>query len=260
MLIAHISDFHVFHDRAETPLVRPDATRAARRVVEDMAQFSPGFDAVAFTGDLTDGGSAEDYGLLRDVLSPLKVPVFAVPGNHDKRTTLRSTFGDSIPFEEGHFLNYEAHLGFLRILALDTLIEGRSEGALAPASLDWLAGKLALPARGPTLLLLHHPPFPSSIASLDRAALTVGREEMVEILRAYRAPLFILAGHIHRPFQAVWNGAYCAVAGSPAFQIALDLAVSEHEPGQVSEPYAYYVYRIDETGSFTVHTRFVALD
>ncbi|SDN02203.1 metallophosphoesterase [Ensifer sp. YR511] len=260
MLIAHISDFHVFHDRAETPLVRPDAARAARRVVEDMAQFSPGFDAVAFTGDLTDGGSTEDYDLLRDVLSPLKIPVFVVPGNHDRRATLRSAFGGDIPFEDGHFLNYENHLGFLRILALDTLIEGRSEGALAPESLHWLAGKLASPALAPILLLLHHPPFPTGIDALDRSALTGGREEMAEMIRAYQSPLIILAGHIHRPFQAIWNGAYCAVAGSPAFQIALDLAASEHGPGRVSEPYAYYVYRIDETGGFTVHTRFVALD
>lgn len=50
MLIAHISDFHVFAERPETRQVRLDIAVVARRVVEDLASFAPALDAIAFTG------------------------------------------------------------------------------------------------------------------------------------------------------------------------------------------------------------------
>lgn len=264
MLLAHISDFHVFADRRETPLVRPDAEAAARRVVADLAAFSPALDGIAFTGDLTDGGSRQDYRLLKDILSPLKCPIYVVPGNHDKRAGLRAAFADALPFETTHFLNYETRLGNLRILALDTLIEGRGEGAMERESLDWLRRKLLAPEEQhvgqQTVILMHHTPFASGMEALDRASLIGGREELAAIVRQYRAPLVILAGHIHRPYGAIWNGAYCAVGGSPAFQVGLDLAASQHEPGCVDQPYAYYVYKFADDGHFAVHSRFVTLE
>ena len=259
MLIAHISDFHVFSERPETKLVRMDAASAARRVVDDICHVTPAFDAVMFTGDLTDGGSAEDYALLVDILAPIEVPVFMVPGNHDRRAAMRAALGARLPFQDSGFLNYEIRLGGFRILALDTLIEGRVEGALGRASLDWLAERLAHGSAEPTLILMHHPPFPSGIESLDRMALVGGRAEMAELVQVYRGPLVILAGHIHRPYAAIWNGAYCAVGGSPAFQMEFDLAPKQHEPSVVSEPYAYWVYRLDTKGDLAVHTRFVAI-
>ncbi len=260
MLIAHISDFHVFAGKPETKLVRLDAERVARLVAQDLVKFSPPLDAIAFTGDLTDGGSEADYSLLKDILAPLTMPVFMIPGNHDKRETMRAAFADRLPFGHGPFLNYEARVDDFRLLALDTLIEGRGEGALEPESLSWLQEKLSRKTAEPTIILLHHTPFPSGIASLDNAALVRGRAEMAKLVRDYRAPLVILAGHIHRPYKAIWNGAYCAVGGSPAFQVELDLAATDFEPGCVDEPYAYYVYRIEKDGTIAVHTRYVSLD
>ena len=259
MLFAHISDFHVFSQRPETRMVRLDAEAAARKVVDDIARFQPTLDAVVFTGDLTDGGSTEDYALLADILSPIKAPVLMVPGNHDKRAALRAAFSGRLPFAATGFLNYETHIGELRILALDTLIEGRTEGALERESLGWLADRLARPHAGPTMIIMHHPPFPSGMEALDRMALVGGRTEMADMVRSFKGQLAILAGHIHRPYKALWNGAYCAVGGSPAFQVALDFGAKEHEPGVVDEPYAYYVYRLGADAGLAVHRRFVAI-
>jgi 3',5'-cyclic-AMP phosphodiesterase len=260
MLIAHISDFHLFANEPETPPVRLDIERITRRIVEDLASFSPALDAVAFTGDVTDGGSIADYELLKDVLAPLKVPVLIVPGNHDRRANLRAAFADRLPFETGTFLNYETEIDGFRVLALDTLVEGQVAGALAPESLAWLAGKLDRRTEEPTLILLHHPPFPSGIRPLDDNALVVGREDISRLVANYGGQLILFAGHIHRPYQTLWNGAYCAVGGSPAFQVALDLAATEHEPDCITEPYSYFVYRIDADGSMVVHTRHISFE
>jgi 3',5'-cyclic AMP phosphodiesterase CpdA len=260
MLIAHVSDFHVFSDKPETALVRLDAEAVARRVAEDLARFSPALDGVALTGDLTDGGSEQDYALLRDILSPIQCPIYIVPGNHDKRVTLRSAFDGVLPFGPGRFLNYEERLGNLRILALDTLIEGRGDGSLEAESLDWIGERLSQATSDPTVILLHHPPFPCGMASLDKASLGSGQAELARMVKAYDGPLLILAGHIHRPYKAMWNGAYCAVGGSPAFQFDLDFSAVDRDPACVREPYAYTIYRMETHGNFAAHTRYVALD
>ncbi|MGV0878901.1 metallophosphoesterase [Martelella sp. FLE1502] len=258
MLIAHLSDFHVFADSPETSLVRRDAPEAARKVVADLAAFTPAVDAVMLTGDLTDCGTAEDYELLEDILAPLKVPIFVVPGNHDRRETMRAAFRSRLPFPATGFLNYEAEFAGLRIIALDTLIEGRVEGRLASESLDWFEDALRHASGMRTIVLLHHPPFPSGITGLDEMALGEGAERFAEIVASCAGKLSILAGHIHRPYQAFWNGAFCAVAGSPAFQVALDLRPGAPEPGTVAEPYSYFIHRLSETG-VAVHRRFVSL-
>lgn len=257
MLIAHISDFHLFADQPETEPVRRDIETIARRVVDDLARFAPRLDAIALTGDLTDGGSMADYALLKDVLSPLDMPVLMVPGNHDKRANLRAAFRDRLDFGDAEFLNYETVIDDFRILALDTLAEERISGDLAPQSLAWLAEKLDRVTDRPTLILLHHPPFPSGMAALDRNALVGGRAEMAQLVDAYRGALIILAGHIHRPFNGIWNGAYCAVGGSPAFQVALDLAATDQEPACLAQPYCYFVHRIDADATMAVHARHI---
>ena len=259
MLIAHISDFHIFADAPETSLVRADVAEAARKVVVDMAAHQPKFDAIIFTGDLADGGSTADYALLKDILAPLDMPIFVVAGNHDTRTGLRAAFEGTVPFEESPYLNYSAQIGNLRLLALDTLVTGKVHGALDQSQLDWLGEHLATRSRAPTLIAMHHPPFPSGMTKLDAMALTDGRDALGALVAAYDAPLYILAGHIHRPFQAIWNGAFCQVGGGPSFQHALDLRPDAPEPGSIREPYAYFILRGDAQDTLTVHKRYVSL-
>ncbi len=259
MLIAHISDFHVFADAPETSLVRADAAAAARRVVADLAAFSPQIDAIMFTGDLTDGGSADDYALLRDILLPLGMPVFVVPGNHDKRDGLRKAFGSELPFRPGAFLDYEIDVGDLHILALDTLKDGHIEGALRQAQLEWLQDKLAQARSRLTYILMHHPAFPSGIPSLDHMALREGRDAFGALVAAHPGPLRILSGHIHRPFQTLWHGRLCAVGGSPAFHHDLRLEPDAPEPGAAREPYSYFIHKLDGADTVIIHSRHVSL-
>ncbi|MBM6592991.1 phosphodiesterase [Microvirga pudoricolor] len=259
MLIAHISDFHVFSRAPETSLVRPDAAGAARKVVADIAAFRPRIDAVMLTGDLTDGGSTEDYALLRDILSPLSMPVFVVPGNHDKRPTLRAAFAGSIPFDDAEFLHYEAEVGGLRILALDTFVEGAVEGRLCRRRLEWIEERLARHDRSPLTIIMHHPPFPTGITELDHMGLVEGADEFGRFVAAQAGPVRILCGHVHRPVHGVWNNAFVAIAGSPAFQIELELDPAAPEPGPLEEPYAYFIHHLGEGGEFSVHTRYVRI-
>lgn len=259
MLIAHISDFHIFAEAPETSVVRSDTAEAARKVVADIAAFMPKISAIMFTGDLTDGGSPEDYALLAGILAPIDVPIFAIPGNHDKRDGIRAMFNKKLPFGPGPFLNYEGQFKDIRILALDTLLDGQIQGGLDPTQLAWLEDKLAAPTKELTLILMHHPAFPSAIAALDHMALQDGRDTFARLIAAYQGPLRILSGHIHRPFQTIWNGVFCAVSGGPAFQHDLVLDPAALEAATVDEPYAYFIHRIHDEETVSIHTRYVEL-
>lgn len=99
------------------------------------------------------------------------------------------------------YLNYETRIGGLKVLALDTLIEGRGDGARTPESLAWLAERLPAGGTEAALLLLHHPPFPSGVPSLDTAALTAGGGEIARIVRSIldRSPFWpALSDHLER--------------------------------------------------------------
>lgn len=259
MLIAHLSDFHLFASAPETAMVRLDVEQACRKVVADITAFEPKIDLCLITGDLTDGGSTADYELFLDVISPIRAPVLVVPGNHDRRGPLRQAFNARLPFRPADTLDYELRFPGLRVLALDTLIEGRPHGQLSAGQLDWLADRLATRTDELTLIIMHHPAFPAGIPSLDRMALVEGRDRFGEIVAAYRGPLRLHAGHIHRPYHTLWQGACCFVGGSPAFQQRLLLDPTAPEPGAVDEPYAYFLHQIEDPDTVSVHARYVSI-
>ena len=45
------------------------------------------------TGDVAESGSAREYERARELLAPLPMPVYALPGNHDDPDVLRTHFG-----------------------------------------------------------------------------------------------------------------------------------------------------------------------
>jgi 3',5'-cyclic AMP phosphodiesterase CpdA len=258
MLIAHLSDFHVFTATSETSLVRPDIVPVVEAIVADVAAFRPAVDAVMLTGDLADGGTAADYAEVRRLLAPLAVPVFPVPGNHDRRDAFRTAFADVVPFEAGPFLNYAVAWNGIRILALDTVIEGSPCGRLCPERLAWLEDHLARPWGGRTFILMHHPPFLTGIRFLDGISLIDGGEAFGRLVaRASAAApgsVTIFAGHVHRPSQSLWNGALATIGGSAAFQVALELdGPVDVEPPLTDAPYTWFLHRHDDRGDVSVH-------
>ncbi|MDO5646780.1 metallophosphoesterase [Paracoccus sp. (in: a-proteobacteria)] len=244
MLIAHLSDFHVFSDVKETAPVRDDAANAARAVVRAVVDHTP--DLVLISGDLADGGSPADYALIRDILAPLTMPVLAVPGNHDHRDHFIAAFADMIRFDGG-FAQFDRIIKGLRVIGLDTMIPGDVRGELCDARLDWLEQRLAQPHDGPTCLMMHHPVFPTGLADMD-GSLIRGADRLAALIR--HRDLYIIAGHVHRPVQTLWQGHLCAIGGGPAFQHVLDF---DHAPGFVTEPYVFYLHRLLPCGSVTIH-------
>lgn len=242
MVLAQISDLHI-GARGRLAYGRYDAGASLARCVAHLSRMRPAPDAVLATGDLADRGSPEEYRYLRELLAPLSVLVYLIPGNHDERGALCEEFRDHayLP-RDGAPLYYAVDDLPLRLLALDTVVPGAEGGALDRAQLAWLDAELAAQAARPTLIFMHHPPFRTGIASMDGIAVSeASAARFGEIVERHRQIELITCGHVHRAIQARWRGTTVSVCPSTAFQGILNLG-GDHYDIAGDEPPAYQLH------------------
>jgi len=221
MLIAQISDMHV-KPPGELLYKRIDTASFLERAVAHVMALDPKPDVVLATGDLVDGGKLEEYALLRRLLSPLPMPVYLIPGNHDARDPMREAFPDHAYLPKSGFRQYVVEGLPVRLIALDTLMPGKGHGVMCAERLDWLEARLKESDR-PTVLFMHHPPFECGVDAFDELRLNEGSERLTEIVRRHPHVERVMCGHVHRPVQVRWAGTMASIAPSTAHQATLDL-------------------------------------
>ena len=224
MLIAQISDTHI-RPKGVLAMDRVDTAGYLARAVAHINALRPAPAIVLVTGDLVDAGMPEEYAYLRELLAPLAMPVYVIPGNHDARDALRAAFDTHRYLPADGFLHYAIDEGPLRLIALDTLTPGAPHGELCDRRLAWLEARLAESGK-PTIVFMHHPPFDVGMTEFDECRLNVGAERMAEIVRRHPQVERVLCGHVHRPIQVRWAGTTASIAPSTAHQATLDLAPS----------------------------------
>jgi len=129
MLLCQISDTHIKAGRRKAYGV-VDTAAMLERCVRQILELPQRPDAVVATGDLVDGGGSDEYGLLRELLSPLTMPLYLIAGNHDQRDELRRAFADHRYLaRQESFVQYAIDEHPLRLIALDLRFEGNREWA-----------------------------------------------------------------------------------------------------------------------------------
>lgn len=240
MLIAQISDLHI-RPPGQRMLDRVDTAYHLERAVAHILALDPRPDVVLATGDLTHRGKPEEYALLRELLAPLPMPLYVVPGNHDSRDMLRAAFPEQEGLLDSEFVQYAVDEYPVRLIALDTWEPNVVHGELCDARLDWLQRKLGESNR-PAILFMHHPPFPCGLAGMDRVGLKRGAERLAQLVRANPQIERILCGHVHRPVQVRWAGTLASIAPSTAHQVTLDLRL-DTKASYILEPPAIALHR-----------------
>jgi 3',5'-cyclic AMP phosphodiesterase CpdA len=225
MLIAQLSDPHILVP-GKLLYGRVDTAAFLARAVMTVNRCDPRPDIVVITGDLVDQAEAAEYAHLRELLAPLRMPVFVIPGNHDGRETLRAAFAGDGYFPADGPLNYVIEDYPLRLVALDTLVPGKGGGALAPESLAWLNVTLAAASQRPTVVMMHHPPFATGMQFMDKAGL-VEPEQFAAVIARHPHVERILCGHLHRAIDRRFAGTVVGTAPGTAHQMELNLRGGE---------------------------------
>jgi 3',5'-cyclic AMP phosphodiesterase CpdA len=252
MLIAQLTDLHI-KPPGRLAYGRVDTAAMLRAAVASLVAQRPAPDVVLLTGDLTDAGRPEEYALLRDLLTPIACPIYVIPGNHDARGALRAGFADHAYLPPGDgFIQYVVEDHPVRLIGLDTTTPGDAGGLLCDARLAWLETQLAAAPARPTVVFLHHPPFPTGIAHMDAIGLT-GAAALAAVISRHPQVERVLAGHLHRPIQARWAGTLASTAPSPAHQVTLDLGPAA--PGTFGlEPPGYQLHLFTREAGIVSHT------
>lgn len=221
MLLCQISDPHIVEEGA-LAYGKVDTPRHLERCVRKILALPRRPDAVIATGDLVDTGTAAEYGLLREILSPLDMPLYLAVGNHDDRQALRAAFPKHayLSGEDG-FVQYAVEDFDVRLVVLDTLIPRKPGGMLCEKRLRWLDRRLS-ESRRPTVVAQHHPPFPTGLTFMDRMSLADPAAEAAVISRHPQVER-VIAGHHHRNAQARFAGTVASICPSTAHQLLLDL-------------------------------------
>ena len=240
MLIAQLSDLHV---RPQGVLYQGvvDSNAMLAAAIAHVNALDPQPDLVLLSGDLVDHGTEGEYAMLAELLAALKVPMLAIPGNHDEREAFRRTFAGQGWLPASGPIDYAASdHGAVRIVALDVTLPGLHHGAVSEAGAAWLDGVLAAEPHRPTIVMMHQPPFDTGVPYLDlyscrdgqRLAAVVARHPQVER---------IVCGHVHRFMQIRFGGTVLCTAPSTTTAIALRLK-PDAEPASHVEPPALLLH------------------
>ena len=241
MMIAQITDLHV-RPRGKVAYERVDTNAMLEAAVAAIEALPRKPDLMIATGDLTDCGLAEEYEVLRDILGPLSMPAYLVPGNHDRRAELFAEFGpDGYLRNDDGFLHYAIEGHDVRLIGLDSVVPGHGHGEMCAARLAWLEGKLGQERKRPTMIFMHHPPFGTGLADMDRINCRNGAS-MAAVLRRFDNIERVVCGHHHRPITVRWGGTIGSVAPSTAHQVTLDLEVDGGPPSFTMEPPGFHLH------------------
>ena len=251
MLIAHLSDPHV----------RP-VGELYQGVVDSNAQFAaaiahvnaldPRPDLMLLSGDLVDHGHAGEYAMLARLLADLKMPVLAIPGNHDEREAFRTAFAGRSWLPAGGPVNYVFEdRGPVRIVGFDVTLPGQHHGIVSEEGAVWLDHVLAAEPTRPTIVMMHQPPFDTGIPYMDPYSCREG-QRLAAVLARHPQVERLLCGHVHRVMQLRFGSTTLCTAPSTSTAIALQLR-PDARPASYIEPPAMLLHHWREGTGLVTH-------
>lgn len=156
---AHLTDTHILCDYTDCFLwdVFSRITDPNEKLVACLENIRrENTDFVIITGDLVHGGTRKDYGHFKALLEKHLpgVPVLAALGNHDRKEEFYRGYLDR---DKSGAYYYQQTVGGLRVVALDSSVDGKDRGAISSEQIEWLKDVLKTPAPRGTILIFHHP-------------------------------------------------------------------------------------------------------
>jgi len=211
--IAQVTDIHLFADETQE-LLGLHTTQSFQAIIERLQHLRPQLDLLLLTGDLSQDGTPESYERLHNLLSPLAMPTYWVPGNHDCISIMQQVLNRA-PFSAFKAFTQKGW----NFLLINSGVPNRVHGHLSQEKLDWLDFRLEFMGDHPTVVALHHPPFRLNSDWLDTSALE-NPEEFFAVLDRHPQVKLVLFGHIHKEFNRQRHGVQ--YLGSPSSSLQFE--------------------------------------
>jgi 3',5'-cyclic AMP phosphodiesterase CpdA len=227
-LLVQISDTHIV-ERGKLLYGQADTAHHLAETVSEINAMRPRPDAVLVTGDLVEHPGPITYSHFADLIAPLEVPAFLMPGNHDDPQAMAAYFAGSpmFPTAAPHYQYAIEHFP-LRILMLNSHYDDSELPYFGERRMTWLEEALAESSR-PTLVAIHHPPMRTGIEFIDM----VGAQwyaGLGGLLKRHDHVVKVICGHGHVDLQGMLGNIPVQMVGSIAHQLiagrVIDIAPS----------------------------------
>jgi Icc protein len=214
MLIAQMTDTHIV-DKNEDLFFEPLTKTKERlsKVIAYLNEMNPLPDALLFTGDASDTGTQASYCHLKEIMEPLKIPFYVIPGNHDCRKEMRKAFLKYSYMPKEGFIHYVINEYPIRLIGLDTHVPGEAYGHICEERLFWLNQILGTDKEKPTLIFMHHPPAKTGCKVFDRIGCFT-HPEFERLLSSQSHLLGMVTGHYHHLCVTSFANKLCFIAPS----------------------------------------------
>jgi len=227
LLVAQITDTHLFAevDQKMLGLTTHDSLQA---VLDRLSQLQPKPNILLLTGDLSQDETDESYQRLQNLIAPLDIPTYWLPGNHDNLPAMQQLLNQPPILAEKSFA-----AGGWHFLLLSSWLPGCVQGELSQASLEWLDMQLQHIGEQPTLIALHHPPCSINSAWMDEIKLQ-NPDEFFAVIDRYLQVKLVLFGHIHQAFEDQRRGVRYLGSPSTCVQFkpeSVKFAIDPAQPG-----------------------------
>lgn len=206
-----MSDIHLYAENNRT-LLGVDTTESFKAVVNLIESSHETVDFIILSGDLTQDGSELAYKRLAELLKPLHVPIYCLPGNHDNLQIMSRIY----PCCD---IKSDNHLVFSKwqFILLNSQIPNRAQGYLDQYQLNFMKDCLNANPNLHSVILLHHQPTPVGTKWLDAIGI-VNANQFWEIIANYHNINLISFGHVHQEFAKKVNGIQCYATPSTCIQ------------------------------------------
>ena len=245
MKFIHITDIHLVPPGQK--LWGFDTLQRLDLCLADISRFHADAELCVISGDLTERGEVAAYAALKERLASFSIPTRLMLGNHDDRANYLKVFGGA---DEHGFVQHRIEKNGHHLLFLDTLKGGPSSAGLLDAPRrNWLKNALNLTKGAPSLIFMHHPPFPIHHPLMDLIPLEEG-EGFGDLLAGHNVR-HIFFGHAHRMISGQWRA--MSYSSLPGLSHQLPLVGGAVSTVYSDEPPMYSVVYL-QGSQITVHT------
>ncbi len=195
-----------------------DTAAHLRATVAEINRIRPAPDLVVVTGDLVERADAESYAHFLELIAPLEMPVYVLPGNHDEPEMMASLLAGTphFPVTDDTF-QYSVEINGFRMLALNSHAGGSELPELDGDHLAWLQRELPR-SDAPTVLAIHHPPMQTGIEFIDMGG-SDWYQGLKDVLSGEHNVRLVICGHCHTDLVGRVAGIPVYMSGAIAHQL-----------------------------------------
>lgn len=194
-MLVQITDTHIL-PKGELLYDSTDTAAHLRTTVQQIICMQPQPELVLITGDLVENPNQASYRHFIELIKPLEMPVYVIPGNHDDPRLMLEEFAgtNNFPVTDNTF-QYAINTSTFRVLALNSHASGTELPELDQQRLSWLQDQLVLSDQ-PSLVAIHHPPMTTGIEFIDMGG-SQWFQGLKSVLAEHSHVRLVICGHCH---------------------------------------------------------------